>query len=128
MKEKLGRVICAENQKVFILQEGGGKGIYKFNPETVNGNIFEADPQAREYPARLNGEIVKFTTDGNYKVLTVSTLKFRNFVCEECSDICTTMVGNFCVCGNEKNSAYTHCEVCAIKKDCCQMCGKPIPQ
>lgn len=54
----------------FILEEGTYKTVYQFDPQTVVGNL-DLDPQARQYPARLTGQLVKFQLDENNVVTVV---------------------------------------------------------
>lgn len=122
--ERIGMVILGDTyqQKGFILEAGGGDKIYQFDPQTVNG----LDPQARDYPARLNDKIVQFALDKQGAVTTVSTLEFRKSIHGTCIGVITEDAKR-CACGNTTSSANKHCDVCAIRNNRCVRCGEPLP-
>lgn len=124
-KARIGKVILGQEGKLFILEEGTRK-IYQCNPCTVGGNIFSLHPDTKEDPGLLEDEIVRFTSDGHDTVFTVSALEFCKSVCEKCIPDWITLTLDLCACGNEKNSAYQHCLVCAIKQNRCARCAKPM--
>lgn len=127
MAWKIGKVILGDTfkQTAFILEEGTYKTVHQFDPQTVIGNL-DLDPQARQYPARLTGQIVKFSLDENNQVTMVATLTFQEFIHEACARGAITMAAKDCACGNTTNSVYKHCEVCAIINNLCVLCGKKI--
>lgn len=127
MTKKIGMVIPGNTlrKSCFILEEGGGKRVYQFDPQTVDGNI-DLDPQARQYPTRLKNKIVKFIIDENGVVTTVSTLVFSTPVHDKCACGAVTMGAKRCACGNTTSGTYKHCEVCAIKSDQCVLCGQSL--
>lgn len=127
---KTGKVILGDTFKKtsFILEDGmpphHGQ-IYKFDPKTVNGNL-SLDPQAREYPARLTDQIVRFHLDKNNTVVAVEILIFQKSIHDKCASGLVTLAAKSCACGNTTNSVYKHCQVCAIQKDECVLCGKGL--
>jgi hypothetical protein len=123
--EKIGTVILGDTGCYgWILEEGCNRQIYNFNPQTVNGNI-DLDPQARQYPARLKGKIVKFTVSIQGVVTDLHTLKFDQPIHNECRGA-VTMAGKNCTCGNSTNKGYKHCVVCAIRNNRCVICENPL--
>lgn len=127
MALKIGIVILGGTfkQKGFILEKGDGRQIYQFDPKTVGGNI-DIDSHARQYPARLTGQIVKFEFDENNIVTSLSTLVFSNSIHDKCALGAVTAAANDCACGNTKNSVYQLCKICAIKNDLCERCGQAL--
>jgi hypothetical protein len=121
MSERIGKILGdASEHTAFILEEGGGRNVFEFKPREVNGI---SDQKDRNYPTRLAGRIVKFALTENNKVISISPLVFRRSTCALCEGRAITLAAKYCTCGNITNSAYKHCEVCAVRNGECARCG-----
>ena len=120
--ERIGRIILGmgQNNTAFILEEGENGRVCRFNTLDTQGNL---DKDDRSYPARLQRQLVKFSTDEGGAVVSVNTLAFREPLCVACSRGSESLTAKLCGCGNVTNSDYKHCEVCALELNECARCG-----
>ncbi len=131
MLEKVGRVIAFGDGTASILEEGGGRKIYRFAPKKVKGNLHEHDEQCLNYPARLMDRVVNFVVDdtsGEVTSVSIFVPSFATYMCQDCDGRCYTMAAKMCECGNLANSVFKQCEACAVEKGECAACGKKLKQ
>jgi|SRR3989344_507587 len=131
----IGKIIFVNKQTgtVYMLQIGPEGKVLEFSLERLE----ITDEIDRQYPARLheieNEKCVQYVVDEDGVVTSAQVLDLRNgFRSYQCNNKHSGIGGNVvngahqCACGNITWAQYRHCNVCALVKGECVLCGNPV--